>query len=112
MMTTVNREQVLERVAGLGPLQNVFLIAEDNDTFGLPMIWYPEIGLRYLVIENDGLAQAVYDYLRYEAKVRRFKSERQVSDAMYKEKWEGWNTCADYRRMQQAMEDIARRGKK
>jgi hypothetical protein len=114
-MSTVTREQVLERVAGMGPLQNVFLIAEDNDTHGLPMIWYPAIGLRYLIIEKDDLAQAVYEYLRYEAKVRRFKSEREVSEAMYKEKWEGWDTCGDYRRMQQAMEELeelARRVKK
>jgi hypothetical protein len=111
-MATVTREKVLERVAALGPLQNVFLVAEDDETLGLPIIWYPEIGLRYLIIENDGLAQAVYQYLRYEAKVRRFKSEQQVSEAMYKEKWEGWDSCGDYRRMQQAMQKMAKRGKK
>jgi hypothetical protein len=111
MMTTVTREQVLERVKALGPLKNVFLVAENNDTFGLPMIWYPKVGLRYLIIENDDLAQAVYQYLRNEAKVRRFRSERQVSEAMYKEKWEGWDTCEDYRRMQQAMEEVAKKGK-
>ena len=44
-MSTVTREQVLERVAGLGPLQNVLLVAEDNDTRGLPSHWNPEIGL-------------------------------------------------------------------
>jgi hypothetical protein len=112
MMTTVTRERVLERVAELGPLQNVFLVAGIDDTFALPMIWHPEIGLRYLVIEDDGLAQAVYEYLRYEAKVRRFESERQVSDAMYEERWQGWDTCADYRRMQQAIEEMSRTRKK
>jgi hypothetical protein len=35
-MATATREQVLDRVAGFGPLQNVFLLAEDNDTLGLP----------------------------------------------------------------------------
>jgi hypothetical protein len=29
---------------------------------------------------------------------------------MYQEKWQGWDTCADYRRMQQAMDDLARKG--
>jgi hypothetical protein len=111
MMATVSREQVLERVAGFGPLRNVSLVAEDNDTLGLPLVWYPEIGLRYLIIENDDLAQAVYEYLRFEAKVRRFRSERQVSAAIYKEKWEGWNTCEDYRRTRRAMEEPAEIGR-
>jgi hypothetical protein len=111
MMATVTREQVLKRVAGFGPLQNVFLVAEDNDTLGSPIVWYPEIGLRYLIIENDDLAQAVYEYLRFEAKVRRFQSERQVSEAIYEEKWEGWDTCEDYRRTRQAMEELAETGK-
>src|SRR5262249_36215626 len=110
-MTTVSREQVLERVEELGPLENVFRVGEDDDTLGLPIVWYPEIGLRYVVIENDDLAEAVCEYLRYEAKVRRFRSERQVSEAMYREKWEGWNTCEDYRRVRQAMEELGKRGK-
>jgi len=110
MVSIVTREQVLERVAGLGSLQNVFLIAADNDTFGLPLIWYPEIGLRYLIIEKDDLGQAVYDHLR-DAGVRRFRSEEELLEAQRIEKWEGWDTCDDYRRMQQAMEELAKRGK-
>ncbi len=111
-MSTVTREHVLERIARLGPLQNVFLITRDYDSLGLPIIWLPEIGLRYVGIENDDLFRAVYEYLRYEAKVRRFTSEGEVFEAMYKEKWEGWDTCNDYRRMQQAMDELAQRGKK
>jgi hypothetical protein len=111
MMKTVTREQVLERVTGLGPLQNVFVIAQDDDRLGLPIIWFPEIGLRYVLIENDELAQAVYEYLRYEAKVRRFRSERQVPEAMYKERWEGWDTCDDCRRAQQAGDEFAKKAK-
>jgi hypothetical protein len=110
MMSTVTREQVLERVAGLGPLQNVFLIAGDDDPLGLPIIWYPEIGLRYVIIEKGDLAQAVYQYLRCEAGVRRFKSEREVVEAMSKEKWAGWDACDDYRRTRQAMEELAKKG--
>ncbi len=52
-MSAVTREQVLERVAELGPLQNVFLVGEDNDSLGLPMVWYPEIGLRYVIIKSE-----------------------------------------------------------
>jgi hypothetical protein len=111
-MSAVSQEQLFETVAGLGPLHNVFVVAEDNDTLGLPIIWYPEIGLRYLLIENDDLAQAVYDYLRDEAKVRRFKSEQEVLEALYREKWEGWNTCDDYRRTQQTAAELAARGKR
>jgi hypothetical protein len=102
---------VLELVSGLGPLQNVFLIAADNDPSGLPIIWYPEIGLRCLIIENDDLSQAVRDYLR-EAGVRRFNSTEELLEAQRSEKWEGWDTCADSRRAQQAIEELARRGQK
>ncbi len=110
-MSTVTRQEVLEKVAAMGPLHNVFLIAEDGDPLGLPMIWYPEIGLRYLIIEKDELAQAVNEYLRCEVNVRRFKSEQEISEAMSQEKWEGWDTCADYRRHQRAVEAIANRCK-
>jgi predicted Mrr-cat superfamily restriction endonuclease len=110
VMSTVTQEQVLHYVAALGPLQNVFLVGKDNGTLGLPIIWYPEIGLRYAVIENDVLAQAVYAYLRDEAKVRRFDTERQVSEAMFKEKWEGWDTCEDSLRMRRATEALSKKG--
>jgi hypothetical protein len=109
-MSTATREQASEWVAGLGPLQNVFLIAADDDTFGLPIVWHPEIGLRYVIIEKNDLAHAVYDYLR-EAGVRRFKSETELGEAQRREQWEGWNTCSDFRRMQQAMEEVGERGK-
>src|SRR4051812_26055321 len=104
-MPNVTREQELEQLEGLESLQNVFLIGEDTDSFGLPMIWFPEIGLRYLLIENGELAQAVSDYLR-EAGVRRFKSEREVSEALHNEKWEGWDTCADYVRLKPMLEEL------
>ena len=108
-MSTVTREQVLERIAGLGPLRNVFLITEEDDTFGLPMIWYPEIGLRYLIIENDEMAQAVCQYLR-EVGVRRFRSEAELGEAQHSEKWEGWDSCEDYHRAHEAVKQPAGRG--
>jgi hypothetical protein len=111
VMADVTREQVLEQVAGLGPLSNVSLITTGNNADGLPIVWYPEIGFRYLIIEKDDLARAVHRYL-WEAGVRRFKSEAELLEAQRGEKWEGWDTCADYRRMQQAMEGLAKRGKK
>jgi hypothetical protein len=109
-MSSVTREQVLEQVARLGPLHNVFLITKDKATFGLPIIWYPEIGFRYLIIENDDFARAVYVHLR-DAGVRQFKSEEELLETQRSEKWEGWDTCDDYRRIQQAMEELAKRGK-
>jgi hypothetical protein len=108
MMSTVTREQVLERIAGFGPLRNVFLITKDEDTFGIPIIWYPEIGLRYVIIEKDDLAQAVYDYL-CEAGVRQFNSEEELAEAQQREKWEGWDSCEDWRRWQQAAAELARK---
>ena len=110
-MSQVTREQVLERVAGLGPLQNVFLIGEDSDALGGIVVWNPEIGLREFIFEKDDLALGIYSFLR-EAGVRRFKSWEQLREAEKREKWEGWDTCADYRRIQKAMEEMAKRGRK
>jgi hypothetical protein len=107
----VTREHVLDRIAALGPLQNVFLVAEDKGPLASIVIWYPEIGFRGLIIENDALAWAIYDYLR-EAGVRRFKSDEELAETQRNEKWKGWDTCEDYRRMLQAAEELARRGKK
>jgi hypothetical protein len=110
MMSAVTREQVLERVAGLGPLQNVFLIGEDTDALGGIVVWYPEIGLREFIFEKNDLAFGIYSFLR-ETGVRRFKSWEHLREAESREKWEGWDTCDDYRRTQQAMEKLAKRGK-
>jgi hypothetical protein len=44
--------------------------------------------------------------------VRGRKGRGKVSEAIYKEKWEGSDTCDDYRRTQQAMDELAKRGKK
>lgn len=113
-MSPVTHEQVLERITGLGlPLENIFTIADnENDPQGVIAFWHPEVGLRGLIIEKDDLARGVYNYLLREAKVRRFKSWQELIEAMSKEKWEGWDTCADYRRMQKAMEELSKRGKK
>jgi len=109
-MLTITREQVLERVAGLGvPLANVFLIADDDEPEGTIAIWYPEIGIRSLVIEKDGLARAVYRYF-HEVGVRRFQSWKDLQEAQKTEKWPGWDTCADWRRVQQVAEELARSG--
>jgi hypothetical protein len=114
MMSPVTREQVLERITGFGlPLENFYIIADDeNDRQGVIAFWHPEVGLRGLIIEKDDLARGVYNYLLREATVRRFKSWQELTKAMYNEKWEGWDTCDDYRRMQQAMDELAKRGKK
>jgi hypothetical protein len=110
VMSTVTREEVLEQIAGFGvPLQNVFLVAEDDGPFGLPVSWYPEIGLRIMIIEKDELARAVLNFLR-EAGVRRFNSLEEIGEAKQREKWEGWDTCADWRRLQQAAEELAKKG--
>jgi hypothetical protein len=107
-MSTITREQVLEQVEGLGvPLANVFLIAEDDDTEGVIAIWYPEIGLRSLVIEKDELAHAVYRYFQ-DAGARRFRSWQDLQEAQHAEKWAGWNTCADWRRLEEAAVELAK----
>jgi hypothetical protein len=109
-MSGVTREQVLQEIAGFGvPLENLFLIGEDNDTLGVIAAWYPEIGLRSIHLENDDLAIACYNTLRA-AGVRRFQSWEELGETQDREKWEGWDTCADYRRWQQAAESFRREG--
>jgi len=106
---SVTREQVLEKISGFGvPLPNIFLIGKDIDTLGGIVVWYPEIGLREVIVEKDDLAAAIYQFLR-EAGVRRFKGWDELKEAEKKEQWEGWDTCADYRRQQQAMEELGKR---
>jgi hypothetical protein len=109
-MSTVTHDQVMQRIEGLGvPLENVFLIAEDNETHGVIAVWYPEIGLRSIIIEKDDLYTACYNFLR-ESGVRRFKSWDELGEAQQHERWEGWDTCADWRRFQQAAEELNKSG--
>jgi hypothetical protein len=109
MMPALTREQVLERVAGLGPLQNVFLIGEDTNALGGIVVWDPKIGLREFIFEDDGLALAIYHFL-HEAGVRRFDSWEHLREVEMRERWEGWDTCDDYRRLQHTTEELAGRG--
>ncbi len=109
-MSTVTREQVLEQVEGLGPRHNVFLIGGDDEALGGILVWLPEIGLREFIFEQDDMAFAIYKLLR-DAGVRRFESWDHLREAETREKWEGWDTCDDYRRMQQTMEEFANKDK-
>ena len=98
----VTPDEVAARIASLGPLSNVFLVG------GSIALWFPEIGLRYLIIEWDELAEACRDYLRA-AGVRHFESCSELQEALRAEKWEGWDTCADWRRIAKEMERLRSR---
>jgi hypothetical protein len=109
LMSTATREQVLEKIAELGvPLEYVFLIAEDDDPLGEIVIWNPEVGLRGIIIEDDQEAAAVFNHLR-DAGSRQFKSWDELNEAEKEEKWEGRDTCADYRRRQQTVESLTKK---
>lgn len=110
-MSTLTREQVLECLTKYVPLGNFFLLGEENEIGESIMYWHPQIGLRYLIIEKDDLGLAALRFLR-EVGVRRFKSELEVSEAMRSEKWEGWDTCADYIRIKKSVEELAKKSKK
>jgi hypothetical protein len=100
----------LEQIAGFGvPLENVFILAPDSGTPGAIVVWYPEVGLRSILIEQDDLYTACYDFLRA-AGVRRFRTWEELGEAQEREKWEGWDTCADRRRFQQRADEIAEEG--
>ena len=101
----------MECITAFGvPLKNVFIIADDNDTQGEIVVWYSEVGLRSIIIEKDDLYTACYHFLR-EAGVRQFQSWRELGEAQKREKWEGWDTCEDWRRLQQKAAELVNKGK-
>jgi hypothetical protein len=108
-MSIITQNRVLETIAGLGPLQNVFLVGDVVTPLASIVVWYPEIGLRYALFENDILANALVESLR-QAGVRRFTSWDELHEAMRAEQWEGWDTCEDYRRGKQFADDLASKG--
>jgi hypothetical protein len=108
-MSTVTREQALECLTKYVPLDNFFFVGEDNVIAGAIVFWHPQFGLRSLIIEKADLAQACRDLLQ-EYGVRRFESWQELDKAQKIEKWPGWDTCEDYRRMQQAMAELAKKG--
>jgi hypothetical protein len=111
VLSTVTQQNALECLTRYVPLENFFIVGEKNDTGGAIALWHPQVGLRTLILERDELAQACRTLLE-ECGVRRFRSWDELKEAQKREQWEGWDTCADYRRMQQAMEELARRAKK
>jgi hypothetical protein len=92
-MSLVADEKVVTRLNSLGvPTENLFLLPGDGDAEGSIVLWHPEIGARFVVIENDELARACYAYLLGHG-ARRFASCQQFLEAAAAEKWPGWNTC-------------------
>lgn len=90
-------EQVLVEVAELGPLENVVLIGKETDDWGMIVTWYPEIGWRLLINEQEGLSRAMYRYLR-EVGANRYDSWELMREDKATERMPGWDTCADYLR--------------
>src|SRR5689334_10389798 len=94
-MSLVADEVVETRLNSLGvPRENLFLLLPDGDAEGMIVLWHPEIGARFVIIEKDELARACYSYLR-EHGARGFASCQQLLEAAAAEKWPGWDTCAD-----------------
>jgi len=89
----VTHEQVERRLHSMGlPMENMFLITEESENDGIMVLWYPEIGARELLIENDELAMACYAYLLNHG-ARKFVSWEDFGRALAAEKWPGWDTC-------------------
>ena len=76
------------------PPEYVFVLPVNSETGGLIGFWHPEIGFRYLIIENDAMARACYRYLLKRG-ARGFNTEEELRRAIASEKWPGWDTCAD-----------------
>ena len=95
-MSLITDGQIADRLNSLGvPSEYFFLFpVEGSEIGGLIGFWHPEIGFRYLILENPDLAKACYTYLLNNG-ARRFSTEEELSQAMATEKWLGWDTCAD-----------------
>jgi hypothetical protein len=79
--------------------EHIFLVIDNDDgrPFGLPASWYPELGLRLHLIENDELSKALSAYM-VDSGFRQFKSLDDLWLAGKIENWPGWETCLDARR--------------
>jgi len=92
-MSSTIHEQAVAVLDSYGlPPENMFLLPGDSENEGLIVFWYPQIGMRFLILENDALATACYLHLR-EREARRFDSPEQILSAAAAEKWPGWDTC-------------------
>jgi hypothetical protein len=79
--------------------EHIFLVisGEESPTGGIPVLWYPEIGVRIKMIEDDDLANAVSAYL-FDHGFRRFASMDDLWRAGSTEMWPGWDSCLDIQR--------------
>lgn len=108
MIKPFTQEFALQKVAELGPLENMVLIGKETDDRGRFIIWYPEIGWRQTIYEIDGLSAAMYRILR-EAGAKRFDSWEQMREDESTQRMPGWDTCDDYVRVKKMMEELAER---
>lgn len=91
-MSPVNDEQVVAYLDSLGvPPENIFLLGVDSQSGGLIGFWHPEVGFRYLITENDQLAEACKAYLLNRG-ARRFATGGEAYQTANAEKWPGWDT--------------------
>ena len=94
-MSPVTDDQVVSRLDSLGVSpENLFIFPSESEIGGLIGFWHPEIGFRYLILENDDLAKKCYTYLLNRG-ARRFDTEAELNQAIVTEKWPGWDTCDD-----------------
>jgi hypothetical protein len=65
MIDSAKQSEVAEWFESIGlPLKNYGLISVSGYERGLIVFYYPGVGFRYAIIENDDLASACYDFLR------------------------------------------------
>jgi hypothetical protein len=76
---------------GVVPLDAYSLFGEAPHD--LPVFWLPEIGFRYLIIEDDELSRASKDFLARRG-ARRFRDEAEMQSTAHSERWAGWEQHA------------------
>jgi hypothetical protein len=103
-MSSVTDEQVAAELESLDlPLENMFLLPAESVGWGLIALWYPEFGLRILILEKAEVAKACYEYLLQRG-ARQFDSMEQILQAAATEKWPGWDTCEPYLKLRDQAE--------
>jgi hypothetical protein len=89
---TYSDTELIEFLGELGvPLDAYSLVGDAPHD--LPVIWLPDVGFRYLTIEDSELARATLDFLARRG-ARRFRNDAELQPTAHRERWAGWEQHA------------------
>jgi hypothetical protein len=107
-MEEIALDEARERLTRHVPIENYFIVGGKGETDGSIVYWDPEIGMRWLIIEQGDIARACKRLLHIVG-ARRFTSTEELTQAPRLEKWPGWDTCADAVRLKASIEMLRKK---